>query len=90
MIKDLEQELAEKLSNEMAEGIDWGLLCDLLTEVGWVKVAISEPWSNMTALFAHEIKEWCKENIKGHYKARGRVWVFEKAQDAEWFMLRWG
>jgi hypothetical protein len=90
MIKDLEQELAEKLSNEMAEEIDWGLLCDLLTEVGWVKVAISEPWSNMTSSFAHEIKEWCKENLKGHYKARGRVWVFEKAQDAEWFMLRWG
>ena len=89
MIKDLEQELAEKLSNGMAEEIDWDLLCDMLKEVGWVKVAISEPWSNMTSSFAHEIKEWCKENIKGHYKARGRVWLFEKEQDAEWFMLRW-
>lgn len=89
MIKDLEQELTEKLSLEMAEQIDWELLTDMMLSVGWTKITISEPWSNMTASFAHEIKQWCRENLTGNYNARGRVWIFEKAQDAEWFMLRW-
>jgi hypothetical protein len=89
MIKDLEQELAEKLSNEMAKEIDWELMVAMMISVGWIKVSIPNSWSDMTASFSREIKEWCKENVKGHYNNRGRVWLFEKEQDAEWFMLRW-
>ena len=86
---DLETEISEELSKVLQEEIDWELLMDMMISVGWTKVTISEPWSNMTASFAHEIKEWCREHLKGHYNGRGRVWMFEKAQDAEWFMLRW-
>jgi len=86
---NLEEEVSKVLTEEITEEIDWEILSEMLVSGGWTKVAISEQWSNMTALHQHEIKEWCREHLTGHYKARGRMWVFEKEQDAEWFILRW-
>lgn len=86
---DLEHELADKMSRQLAEEIDWELLCEILKTLGWTTVSITESWSKIPASYAHEIKEWCKENLKGLYKGRGSHWVFEKEQDAEWFILRW-
>ena len=86
MTKDVEKDAIDNLSRIMAEEIDWELMVDMMIAVGWIKVSIPNPWSDMTSSLSREIKEWCKENVKGHYNNRGRMWVFE---NAEWFMLRW-
>ena len=87
MHHNLKEEIIDKLSKDMQEDIDWGVLCELLKEVDWVKVDLE--WPRMTESLAHEIKEWCRANLKGHYKARGRTWIFEKEKDASMFILRW-
>jgi hypothetical protein len=38
---------------------------------------------------AHEVKEWCKENLQGDYKGRGNIWMFAKEKDAVLFSLKW-
>lgn len=89
MTKNVEKDTIDNLSRIMAEEIDWELMVDMIIAVGWIKVSIPNSWSDMTSSFSREIKEWCRDNVKGHYNNRGRMWVFEKAEDAEWFMLRW-
>lgn len=87
---DLEQgdiEIGEAAAKILQEEIDWEVMCDLMKSMGWKVVELN--WSHTTEDNAHEIKEWCRKNLKGHYKARGRTWIFENEQDANWFSLRW-
>ncbi len=75
---DLESELAKAL----AEEIDWEIMCDLMKSIGWTRVEIDRP---STA----DILTWCSDNCKGKFKGRSYVWMFERAEDATWFSLRW-
>ena len=84
---DLQQELMEKIAKDMAEDIDWKVMSGFLKEIGWIEIKIE--WPRMTEGLAHEIKAWCRSNIKGHYKAQGRTWMFEEQKDATMFILRW-
>jgi len=82
--EDLEGELARVLQEE----IDWEILSSVFVESGWTKVE-SPHTGALTEVGEHEVKSWCKQNLKGHYKARGKDWLFERAEDATWFSLRW-
>jgi hypothetical protein len=84
---DIRQEIADKMAKELQEEIDWGILCDMFKNVGWTEIKLT--WSDMTASRAHEIKEWCRSNLKGHYKGRGCTWLFELEKDATMFILKW-
>ena len=80
---DIEDEIGRTLQEE----IDWSITCDMMKELGWTKVNLE--WPRMTAETAHDIKEWCKSTLNGHYKARGRTWIFENEKDASMFILKW-
>lgn len=80
-------DISEEAVKILQEEIDWEVLCSFLKEVGWSEVKLE--WPRMTESLAHEIKEWSKANLKGHYKGRGRTWIFEKEKDASMFILRW-
>lgn len=83
--KDLEGTLAKTLQEE----IDWEIEMDLLKEVGYTHVKMS--WdSRVQESRAHEIKEWCRENLTEHYSGRGRDWLFQSKEDAVMFRLRFG
>jgi hypothetical protein len=84
---DIQEEIANKMAKELQEEIDWEILAEMLKECGWTEIKLT--WSDMTASRAHEIKEWCRSNLKGHYKGRGRTWMFELEKDASMFILRW-
>lgn len=85
----IEESIAKEMSRQIAEEIDWEILCDILVSVGWRKIKLSVAWSSMTSDFQYEVKAWLSKNIKGHYKGRGREWLFENEKDAILFALRW-
>ncbi len=85
----LEDEILDQLSEQLQEEIDWEILCEILKLGGWREIQLPASWSSMTAEYQHAVKEWCRANLKGHYKARGRKWLFEKEKDASMFILRW-
>jgi hypothetical protein len=79
---ELGAELADAMSNAMAEEIDWQILVDLMTQVGWHKVEAPTDGNLL-------VTDWVQENIKGRYKNRFDTWIFERSEDAVWFTLRW-
>jgi hypothetical protein len=85
MNNSLEDEIITKLGNEMANEIDFQILCDMLTELGWRRVILSP----MSTEDSYEVDMWTKKHVKGHFETLGLVWVFELEEDANWFALRW-
>ena len=78
----------EEIAKVLQEEIDWEVMIDIMTEIGWTKIEMKWP-HQMSARDAHEVKEWCRANLQGHYQGRARIWLFEKEQDATMFVLRW-
>jgi hypothetical protein len=85
MNNSLEDEIITKLGNEMANEIDFQILCDMLTELGWRRVILSP----MTWEQGLEVDAWTAKHIKGPFENMGLVWIFEMEEDANWFALRW-
>ena len=52
---DLQKELMEKIAKDMAEDIDFEVMCGLMKDIGWTQIKISWP-KNMSEAGAHEIK----------------------------------
>ena len=82
---NLEEEILNKAGKAMADEIDFGILTEMLCELGWRKV-ILKPMTLETGL---TIDDWTDKHIKGPFETMGLVWVFEQEQDANWFALRW-
>jgi formylmethanofuran dehydrogenase subunit E len=83
--KELEVELAKTLREE----IDWEIVMDSLKYLGYTHIKMSWP-VRMDETQAHEIKEWCRENLTEHYNGRGQDWLFKSEEDAVMFRLRFG
>lgn len=88
MKNDIEEEIVNTMAKEIQEEIDWEIMCDMMIALGWTKVKMTWP-DRMTEAMAHTIKEWCRENLKGHYQGRGTTWIFDRKEDAVWFTLKW-
>jgi hypothetical protein len=83
---ELGDDLARAMSQAIADKIDWDIMCDLMTQVGWHRVEANTRFDidNYAA-----VTEWLNEYVKGHYKCRFNTWLFEQSEDAVWFALRW-
>lgn len=82
---DLEQELMETLSKEIAKEIDEGIMLYTLLEAGWTPVKFyfkSKEHSN-------DVHIWLLENCKNAWHRYGSEYVFKDKKEAEWFILRW-
>ena len=79
---ELGDELADAMNQAMAEEIDWQIQVNLMTQVGWHNVKTPTDGNPL-------VTEWVQENIKGRYKNRFDIWIFERSEDAVWFTLRW-
>lgn len=82
---NLEDEIAEDLSKQIAQEIDFELLTDILIACGWHKVVLRP----MTHEQGKKIDQWVNSQVKGKYKTMGLVWVFENQGEAVNFTLRW-
>ena len=79
-------DLAEQAAKILQEEIDREILFDMLTQVGWTRVELASKWLSVTGI---ELHEWRKANLTGRWYAHENVWIFEKAEDAVVFTLRW-
>lgn len=83
---NLQDEILEKISKEMAGEIDFELLTDALVACGWTKVVLERGALPCTGV---ELHEWRERNLLGEWRAHNRVWLFEDPRDAVIFTLRW-
>jgi hypothetical protein len=82
---NIEQDIINRAGKAMADEIDFGILTEMLCELGWRKVILKP----MTWEAGATIDAWTAAHIKGPFETMGLVWVFEQEQDANWFALRW-
>ena len=82
----LEQEIANKMGNQMARDIDREVLWGMLKDIGWTRVMIDRLQDNNHAV---DITYWLEENCQGSFERNGRDFIFENEKDATMFILRW-
>jgi hypothetical protein len=82
----LAEEYVAILADEIQKEIDESIMLDMLVEMGWTKVELERLKDRYESI---DIELWIDENCKGKHTKLGRTFVFEKKQDAEWFMLKW-
>ena len=81
----LEDYMRDKLSKEMAQSIDFDILCDTLVPFGWTVVEVEygpgKEWIDVMA--------WFDGNCVGDYKEWQGKWLFKNEKDAIMFKLKW-
>jgi len=80
---NLEHEMMEKLSSDMAREMDFDIIVDMLE---YIRVELPLFDSRYNAV---DIADWCTDNCTGNFMNFGVRFAFEKSKDAEWFILRW-
>jgi hypothetical protein len=78
---DIEQELSEALRREIDKEILVEVRCADLISQGWTMVTIDAAME--------DIGGWMQANIRGDWRAFHDRWLFEDANDAVLFKLRW-
>jgi hypothetical protein len=79
-------ELVEDLAKEIQEELDNEIMIDMLVLGGWTKVELERLKDRYESI---DVEIWIDENCTGKHTKLGRTFVFEKKQDAEWFILKW-
>lgn len=82
----LEEDILDEITKDYAKQMDWEILADVKISGGWTCVKLDRYLSNEHAV---DIKIWIEENCTGKYDYSNTKFLFEKKQDAEWFILRW-
>ena len=82
----LEQDILNDISNDIAKEMDFHIIADLLVDIGWISVKLKRFNDGTEAV---DIIQWLDTNCTGEWKNLGTRFIFEKQQDAEWFILRW-
>ena len=82
----LEQDILDDMGKQMAKEMDFHILADLLEGIGWTSVKLKRFHSRENSI---DITEWLETNCTGEWKNLSTRFIFEKKQDAEWFILRW-
>jgi hypothetical protein len=83
---NLEEEIANKLADEMAREIDREVLWGMLQGIGWTRVLLDRTTDNDHAI---DITVWLAVNCKQAFERNGRDFIFEDSGDAVNFILRW-
>ena len=87
-IKGCTDDTADEFAKEITEEFDFQIMAEILTSVGWTEVFAKH--DKYPPDVCYNMLVWLQDNCKGAYKNRGKHWIFERAQDAAWFSLRWG
>jgi hypothetical protein len=82
----IEEEIANKMGNQMARDIDREVLWGMLQGIGWTRIMLDRLTDNNHAV---DITYWLEENIKNPFERSGRDFIFESEKDAAHFILRW-
>lgn len=82
----LEDQIIEDLSRNMASAMDKHILAEVLIDSGWKEIVV-DPWVHGSA---RTIESWCDEFVQGQHIKTDNRWIFELAEDAIIFALKWG
>ena len=75
-----------KMSQDLANEIDFGILSDMLSENGWTPVEfIPFTYSKQSK----DIADWAEQHCVGKWRHHGVNFVFERAADATAAILKW-
>jgi len=85
-MKGVEQEIADKMGNDLAREIDREVLWGMLKGIGWTRVMLDRLQDNKHAI---DITIWLEANCKKAFERNGRDFIFEDPKDATMFILRW-
>lgn len=96
---ELEEELLNRASNDLARKIDKELLDDImiavLTSEGWIETKVNPAYTDMGMLsgkyeeWYSKTAEWIHIHAQGDYKLIKGQWLFKEPKDATMFILRW-
>jgi hypothetical protein len=86
VVVNLENQIAETLSSEIAREIDNEILWGMLQGLGWTRVTLPSFRNNRHAV---DIVIWLVENCHGNFEKNGSSFIFEDRKDAVIFTLRW-
>lgn len=96
---ELEKELLERSSKDIARQIDKELLDDIMIAVlkdeGWIETKVNPAYTDMGMLSGRyeqwysQTAEWCHRYAQGDYKLLKGQWLFKDPRDATMFILRW-
>ena len=82
---NIEDEIINAADEEMAQSMDFDILCDLLVPMGYTVINIKYgPDSRWV-----DVIEWADRNCSGNIKEHKGKWLFKNPKDATMFMLRW-
>jgi len=84
---NIEEEMINRASKQMAQDIDREVLWGMLQGIGWTRVMLPTMGNGEQAV---DIIVWLENNCKKAYERNGRDFIFEDIKDANWFILRWG
>lgn len=94
---NLQDEMLDRLSEELREAVNKELFSGLLEEDGWFRVVahrpvvlIQDPESFLDWL--EEVHMWCKQTCseKDFYMVTVDTFLFKRQSDASLFALKWG
>jgi len=81
-----EREYLNKMSQDLANEIDFDILSDKLSENGWTPVEfIPFTYSKQSK----DIADWAEQHCMGKWRHCGVKFVFERAADATAAILKW-
>jgi hypothetical protein len=87
MMQDLEEQIAQELSEQMSSAIDFEILADVLVNAcDWHRVDLERFQNNRQAV---DVTSWCHDTLKNEWKRSGSHFVFADQGDAVNFTLRW-
>jgi hypothetical protein len=82
-----ETEIMTIMSQDIQRDIDWQVLCELDPgRKNWIEISFSK---SARAAGDVMIEDWCKKTFQGGYYVFSDRILFGRAEDAEFFMLRW-
>lgn len=81
----VEDEVMETLTRDIQKEIDQGVMLEILVQSGWTKV----PYHFINGDHAVDVMMWLENTPKKNWKRLSGSFVFKKACNAEWFLLRW-
>jgi hypothetical protein len=87
---NLDEEIAEKISQELAQAIDDELMIDLMAAIGWIKVKRPDDLFGLVDRHTKiKLRTWLDTQCQGHHKQLRDYILFERQVDAVNFLLKW-
>jgi hypothetical protein len=84
---DAEEELMTIMGLDIQREIDWNVLCEIDPgRKNWIEILFSK---SAQAAGDAVIEAWAKETCQGGYYVFSDRILFGRAEDAEFFMLKW-